>query len=102
MQRPLEGGMENYDNRISENGKIIINTFRPLTPRTNEVFRCLGKGMTADETADELRIGKGTVRTYYGHLKSRLRIRDMKQLRYLARLWETGMLRILSKIPPKA
>lgn len=56
---------------------------------------------SAEETGDELRIAKGTVRTYYADLKMKTRARDMKQLRYLARLWETGMLRILSKRPPK-
>jgi DNA-binding NarL/FixJ family response regulator len=51
-----------------------------LTPREREVLLLVGRGMSAEEIADELVIGVATARTHLYRLRCKLQVRDRAQL----------------------
>ena len=51
-----------------------------LTPREREVLILAGRGMSAEEVADELTIGIATARTHLYRLRCKLQLRDRAQL----------------------
>lgn len=61
-----------------------------LTEREREVLRCLARGLSNREIAEELRIGETTVRTHIGHVLMKLNLRDRLQAAVLAH--ELGLL----------
>jgi two-component system response regulator DesR len=58
-------------------GSYSIEAGRSLTPRMRDVLRSAAAGASVGETAGELRISEGTVRTLRAALLARLDVRNM-------------------------
>ncbi|MGW0523497.1 response regulator [Crossiella sp. NPDC003009] len=68
---------------------------RPLTgvtDREREVLTLVGRGLSNDEIAAELRLSLATVKTYVGRLLAKLHARDRAQLVIIA--YEHGLVRV--------
>lgn len=72
--------------------------YRPLRRRENQVLQLLGDGCSTADIAQYLRIGDGTVVTYYSELKACTGTSTMKDLRRMARRWQNGELQIVVPI----
>ena len=61
-----------------------------LTERERDVLRCLARGLSNHEIAEELHVGETTVRTHVGHVLAKLNVRDRVQA--VVRAHEMGVL----------
>ncbi|HYL01212.1 MAG TPA: response regulator transcription factor [Steroidobacteraceae bacterium] len=62
-----------------------------LTDRELEVFDQIGHGKSTAEIAGELRVSVKTIETYRANIKSKLKLKDAKDLLRLATSWAEGL-----------
>ena len=58
-----------------------------LTDRELEIFRLIGCGAPTREIAEQLHLGRATVETYRGRIKTKLRLQSGSKLSHEAFLW---------------
>jgi two-component system response regulator NreC len=92
IRRVAEGAAYFKNNLNDEEIKRIYNTFEKsllnkpiftietLTEREQIVFKLIGKGLTSNEIARNLDIGKRTVDTYRTNIMQKLNIKNLPQL----------------------
>ncbi|MFJ6795848.1 response regulator [Streptomyces sp. NPDC091268] len=61
----------------------------PLTEREREVVRCLARGRTNAEIADELSVSPATVKTHLANVQAKLEARNRVEIAAWA--WESGL-----------
>jgi DNA-binding NarL/FixJ family response regulator len=62
-----------------------------LTDRELEVFNLIGHGKSTAEIAAELAVSVKTIETYRANIKSKLKLKDAKELLRLATSWAEGL-----------
>jgi DNA-binding NarL/FixJ family response regulator len=62
------------------NPQMNTNGLAKLTDREQEIVRLVAEGMTSQEIADELNVGKRTVESYRYQLMDKLKIRSVAEL----------------------
>ncbi|MGH2551711.1 MAG: response regulator transcription factor [Thermomicrobiales bacterium] len=60
-----------------------------LSDRELEVLTLMGRGRSAQETADELHLSIKTIETHRAHIKEKLQFSDAKQLQRFAIMWNS-------------
>ena len=74
------------------------------SPRENQVLQLWGRGYEADEIAEVLGIGIGTVRTRLNTLRAVVHVETSRELRGVAFAWERGLVRLyvpIERVPVK-